>query len=220
MTPASRPVLVFIVDDHPLVREWLSALLREEADLEVCGEAEERGAALAAMSRRPPDIAIVDLSLKGSSGLDLIKDLALHLPEVRVVVLSMHEEVFYAERALRAGARGYVMKRESTGQIVAAIRQVHAGKIYADPALLAALAERIVGRPGENASSPEILSDRELDVFRRLGEGHSPRRIADDFGISLKTVQTYYARIREKLGLSDGAELVRAAVRWTEGRRP
>ena len=220
MTGPGRPVRVFIVDDHPLVREWLAALLGEQPDLKVCGQAAESGAALSAMLREPPDIAIVDLSLKGASGLDLIKDLAARLPSVRVVVLSMHEEAFYAERAFRAGARGYVMKRESTGQIVAAIRLVHEGKLYGDPALLAALAERIVGRPAEAAPTPESLSDRELDVFRRLGEGHTTRRIADDLQISLKTVQTYCARIREKLGLSDGAELVRAAVRWAAGARP
>lgn len=216
MSARQGPVRVFIVDDHPLVREWLAALLREQPDLTVCGQAEEGGAALAGMLREPPDIAIVDLSLKGASGLDLIREVSARLPGVRVIVLSMHEEVFYAERALRAGARGYVMKRESTGQIVAAIRQVNAGKVYGDPALLAALAERLVGRPQEDAALPESLSDRELEVFRRLGRGHSTRRVADDLGISLKTVQTYCARIREKLGLSDGAELVRAAIRWTE----
>ncbi|MFN7990491.1 MAG: response regulator transcription factor [Thermoanaerobaculia bacterium] len=217
MIAPEKRVRVFIVDDHPLVREWLGALLGEQPDLQVCGQAEESVTALAEMLRDPPDIAIVDLTLKGGSGLDLIKDLTARLPSVRAIVLSMHEEVFYAERALRAGARGYVMKRESTSQIVAAIRQVNAGKVYGDPSLLSALAERIVGRPSEAASSPESLSDRELEVFRRLGGGHSTRRIADDLQISLKTVQTYCVRIREKLGLSDGAELVRAAVRWTEG---
>ncbi len=216
-----RPVRIFIVDDHPLVREWLASLLRLQPDLEICGEADNQASALAAMTATLPDVAIVDLSLKSGSGLDLIKDLRSRLPAVPVVVLSMHEEISDIERALRAGARGYVMKRESTHQIVAAIRQVHAGKIYADPAVLAALAERMVGRsPEEISASPEILSDRELDVFRRLGEGHSTRRIADDLKLSLKTVQTYYARIREKLGLADAAELMRAAVRWNEGKRP
>ncbi|HWA08084.1 MAG TPA: response regulator transcription factor [Opitutaceae bacterium] len=212
---------IFIVDDHPLVRDWLASLLRLQSDLEVCGEAGDPVRALAAMAANPPDVAIVDLSFKSGSGLDLIKDLRSRLPSTRVLVLSMHEEIGDIERALRAGARGYVMKRESTSQIVSAIRQVHAGKIYADPAVLAALAERMVGRsPDEAPASPEALSDRELDVFRRLGEGHSTRRIADDLKIGLKTVQTYYARIREKLGLTDAAELVRAAVRWNEGKRP
>lgn len=216
----TAPLRLFLVDDHPLVREWLGNLLRLQPDWEVCGESGDCADALAAMMADPPDIAIVDLSLQRGSGLDLIKDLRLHLPDTKSVVLSMHEEIGDVERALRAGARGYVMKRESTHQIVAAIRQVHAGQIYAEPAVLAALAARVIGRPAEQSATPEALSDRELDVFRRLGEGHSTRRIADELGISLKTVQTYYARIREKLALADSAELVRAAVRWQERTRP
>lgn len=218
MTP--RPLRIFLVDDHPLVREWLGNLLRLQPDWEVCGESGDNAHALAAMMADPPDIAIVDLSLQRGSGLDLIKDLRLHLPNTKALVLSMHEEIGDVERALRSGARGYVMKRESTHQIVAAIRQVHAGQIYAEPAVLAALAERVIGRPAEQTATTEALSDRELDVFRRVGEGHSTRRIADELGISLKTVQTYYARIREKLALADSAELVRAAVRWQERTRP
>jgi len=213
-------IRVFIVDDHPLVREWLGSLLRLQPDLDVCGEASDPVPALAAMISAPPDVAVVDLSLKRGSGLQLIKDLRAQLPETRVLVLSMHEEISDIERALRAGARGYVMKRESTGQIVAAIRQVHAGKIYADAAVLTSLAERMVGRPPESlAATPEVLSDRELDVFRRLGEGHSTRRISEDLHLGLKTVQTYCVRIREKLNLADAAELVRAAVRWVESHR-
>jgi DNA-binding NarL/FixJ family response regulator len=214
-------VRVFMVDDHPLVREWLGSLLRLQPDLEVCGEAGDPAVALAAMLASPPDVAIVDLSLKRGSGLELIKSLREQLPAVQPLVLSMHEEISDVERALRAGARGYVMKRESTSQIVTAIREVHAGRIYADAAILAALAGRMVGRPAQAVpATPETLSDRELDVFRRLGEGHSTRRIADDLRLSVKTVQTYYARIREKLGLADAAELMRAAVRWQESKRP
>jgi DNA-binding NarL/FixJ family response regulator len=216
-----RRLRVFIADDHPFVREWLGSLLRLQPDLEVCGEAGDPAHALAAMKAAPPDVAVVDLSLGPGSGLELIKELRTELPAVPVVVLSMHEEINDIERALRAGARGYVMKRESTSQIVTAIRQVHAGKIYADAAVLTALAERMVGRSqDEKPASPEILSDRELDVFRRLGEGHSTRRIAEELRISLKTVQTYYARIREKLGVADASGLIRAAVRWQENKRP
>jgi DNA-binding NarL/FixJ family response regulator len=217
MNPRLR---VFIVDDHPLVREWLGSLLRLQQDLEVCGEADDPAQALAAMKAAPPDVAVVDLSLKRGSGLDLIKDLRSHLPTLPVLVLSMHEEIGDVERAMRAGARGYVMKRDSTGQIVPAIRQVHEGKFYADASVLSALAERMVGRsPQQKAATPAVLSDRELEVFRRMGEGHSSRRIAEDLRISLKTVQTYHARIREKLGLANASELMRAAVRWREGRR-
>jgi DNA-binding NarL/FixJ family response regulator len=214
------PIRVFILDDHPLVREWLGNLLRLQPDLEVSGEAGDAARGLAAMLATPPDVAIVDLLLPWGSGLDLIKDLRSQLPNTQVLVLSMREEIGDVERALRAGARGYVMKRQSTREILTAIRQVHAGTLYADPAVLGALAERVAGQThGKDPRSPEILSDRELEVFRRLGEGHSTRRIADDLNISLKTVQTYYARVREKLGLADAAELVRAAVRWNDGLR-
>ncbi|HSY53389.1 MAG TPA: response regulator transcription factor [Opitutaceae bacterium] len=215
MTPPQTRI--FIVDDHPLVREWLANLLRQQPDLEVNGQAEDAASGLAAMIADPPDVAIVDLSLKTSSGLDLIKDLTEHLPGIQIIVLSMHEEIFYAERALRAGARGYVMKRESTDHMIEAIRTVQAGRIYANAQLLARLAERMVGHTA--AASPgdvETLSDRELDVFRRLGEGQTTRRIAEELHLSIKTVQAYCARIKEKLRLANGAELVREAVRWTE----
>ncbi|MGA2444547.1 MAG: response regulator transcription factor [Opitutaceae bacterium] len=212
---------IFLVDDHPLVREWLGHLLRLEPDMEVCGEADTPSAALSAMALQRPEVAIVDLSLQHGSGLDLIKDLRASLPATQVIVLSMHEEIGDVERALRAGARGYVMKRESTSQIVNAIRQVQAGHVYANAEVLAQLAERMIGRPmDEPPATPEALSDRELDVFRRLGAGHSTRRIAEDLGVSLKTVQTYCARIKEKLGLGDGSELMRAAMRWNEAGRP
>ncbi|HXA14311.1 MAG TPA: response regulator transcription factor, partial [Opitutaceae bacterium] len=143
MTPPQTRI--FIVDDHPLVREWLANLLRQQPDLEVNGQAEDAASGLAAMIADPPDVAIVDLSLKTSSGLDLIKDLTEHLPGIQIIVLSMHEEIFYAERALRAGARGYVMKRESTDHMIEAIRTVQAGRVYANAQLLARLAERMVG---------------------------------------------------------------------------
>ncbi len=213
------PIRVFLVDDHPLVREWLGNLLRLEPDFDVCGQADDSAPALAAMTAQPPDVAIVDLSLKHGSGLELIKNLRVHVPSARVLVLSMHEEISDVERALRAGALGYVMKRESTGQIVAAIRQVHSGKLYADPAVLAALTERSLARPPGAPSTPESLSDRELEVFRRIGAGHSTRRIADELNIGMKTVQTYHVRIREKLGLADAAELTLAAIRWLESQK-
>lgn len=217
---SARRLRIFLVDDHPLVREWLASILRLQADLEICGEAGDPVEALSAMTLAPPDVAVVDLSLKRGSGLELIKDLRIHVPSTRVLVLSMHEDISDIERTLRAGAMGYVMKRESTGKIVAAIRQVHSGKLYADGAVLAALAERSIARqPAAATATPEALSDRELDVFRRLGSGHSTRRIADDLNIGIKTVQTYYARIREKLGFADATELMRAAVRWHEEQK-
>jgi len=215
--PKQPSVRVFIVDDHPLVREWLANLLRQQPDLTVCGHAEDPASALSAIAAAPPDVAIVDLSLKGGSGMDLIKDLTAQFPKVAIVVLSMHEEIYYAERALRAGARAYVMKRESTGQIIEAIRQVLTGQVYANPEILARLAARMVGRGSKAArGSVEGLSDRELEVFRRLGQGQATRHISEELHLSIKTVQAYCARIKEKLGLANGAELVREAVRWVE----
>ncbi|HLP25623.1 MAG TPA: response regulator transcription factor [Acidobacteriota bacterium] len=209
-------IRIFLVDDHPLVREWLEQLLRGEPGFEVVGQAEDAAAAFAAMRGNPPHIAIVDLTLRSGTGLDLIKDLRAQLPAVQVIVLSMHEELAQVERALRAGAAGYVMKRESTTRIVEAIRTVRSGNVYANPEVLARLAERMVGRR-QTTGSVDALSDRELEVFRRMGEGHATKRIATDLGVSMKTIQEYQARIKDKLGLADAAELMRAAVRWTEG---
>lgn len=211
---------IFIVDDHTLVREWLANLLRQEPDFEVCGQADTAAVALAGMQEQAPSVAIVDLSLKGGSGLDLIKDLHRLCPGTQIVVLSMHEEIYYVERAMRAGARGYVTKRDSTHRIVEAIRAVLAGKVYAQPALLAQLTERLIGQ-GDRASghNVELLSDRELEVFRRMGEGQATRKIAAEMGVSMKTVQAYCARIKEKLGLGNISELVREAVRWVESSR-
>jgi DNA-binding NarL/FixJ family response regulator len=227
-----RPIRVFIVDDHPLVREWLGNLLRLEEDIEVVGEADEPESAMAAISNMAampeavPDVVVVDLSLKRGSGLDLIKaicasgDNALsqssRQTNIRALVLSMHEEVGDVERALKAGARGYVMKRESTSQIVNAIRQVHSGKIFLAPEVAARLAERVDSYAQNPAASPDALSDRELEVFRRIGMGHSTRRIAEDLGVGQKTIQTYCARIKEKMGLNDGSELLRSAVQAHE----
>ncbi|MDQ6684837.1 MAG: response regulator transcription factor [Pseudomonadota bacterium] len=211
----STAIRVFLVDDHPLVRDWLKSLLQMEADVVVSGEADDAGAALAAMIADPPDIAVVDLSLRRSSGLDLIKSLRGQLPEVRVLVLSMHDEIAYVERALRAGARGYVMKGESSSQIVPAIRRIHSGSIYATPDVFSRLAERLAGKPPIDVEvTVDVLSDRELEVFRRLGDGQTTRRIAEDLHVSQKTVQTYCARIKEKIGLGDSAGLNMAAIRW------
>jgi len=212
---------VYIVDDHPFVREWLGNLLALEADFQVAGQAGDPVEALAAMTAQPPDVAVVDLTLKRGSGLELIKGLRVQAPTVAIVVLSMHEEITDIERAFRAGATGYVMKHESTGQIVEAIRQVRAGRIFANPDVLAQLTSRLMSRSARETASPgEVLSDRELEVFRRLGEGKSTRDICESLGLSLKTVQTYCARIKEKLGLGDGQELARVAFSWHEREHP
>lgn len=216
---ANESIRVFLVDDHPLVRDWLKALLQTEQDFHVTGEADEQAVALSAMSENPPDIAVVDLSLRRGSGLELIKAMRSKLPNVRVLVLSMHEEIGDVERALRAGARGYVMKGASSGQIVPAIRWVHSGKIYATPEVFSKLAERVTQKFTNDSNEADLLSDRELEVFRRLGEGQTTRRIAEELYVSQKTIQTYCARIKEKIGLDDSAELALAEIRWRELNR-
>ena len=216
----TRPrIRVYIVDDHALVREWLGNMLRLEKDIEVVGDAAEPAIGLAEMEKLLPDIAVVDLSLKYGSGIDLIKAITERLPAIRPLVLSMHEETSDVQRALRAGARGYVMKADATRQIVPAIRQVNAGKVFADPQVLAQLAERMVGRKQQPVNPIEQLSDRELEVFRRMGSGHSTRRIADDLNVSQKTVQTYCARIKEKMSLGDGRELLQAAIKLHQDQK-
>ncbi len=210
---------VFLVDDHPLVREWLTNLINQQADLAVCGEAESAPQAMAAIAAAKPDVAVVDLSLKDSSGIELIKSLKQCHPNVAVLVLSMHDESLYAERALRAGARGYIMKRETTRKVVTAIRQVLEGKLCVSEQIAAAMAEKFVGgRPAASESPFALLSDRELEVFQFLGQGRETKQIADDLHISLKTVQAYCDRIKEKLNLASATELRREAVRWEEQR--
>ena len=213
----NRSASVFLVDDHPLVREWLANLLRQQPDLAVCGEAGNVAAALEGIARTKPAVAIVDLSLSDRWGLDLIKQLASSLPETRVIVLSMHDEKLYAERVMRAGARGYVMKRETAKVIVAAIRQVLVGELYLSNAVQTLFAERFVdgGRPA-GASPIDTLSDRELEVFRLLGQGLPTRQIALSLGLSMKTIHSYYGRVREKLQLANASALTREAICWCE----
>jgi len=213
----TRKRSVFLVDDHPLVREWLANLIQQQPDLVVCGEAATRAQALRAISELKPNVAIVDIALKDSSGLELIKDLTEACPDIAVLVLSMHDESHYAERALRAGAKGYIMKRETTRKVIAAIRQVLDGKLYISDAVAAAMAAQFVSAKNLPADSPvEQLSDRELEVFELLGEGRGTRQIAEALGLSVKTVQAYCARMKEKLRLSGATELLREAVRWSE----
>jgi DNA-binding NarL/FixJ family response regulator len=206
---------VFLVDDHPLVREWLTTLINQQKDLVVCGEADDAPRALQAIESLQPDVAVVDVTLTSGSGIELVKDLKRVAPKVAVVVLSMHDEALYAERAFRAGARGYVMKRETTRKIIAAIHEVLNGRIYVSEEYRTSLTEKLIqGKAGD--SPVDLLSDRELEVFRRLGQGQETRRIGEALGISMKTVQVYCARIKEKLNLANATELLREAMRWLE----
>ena len=210
---------VFLVDDHPLVREWLTNLINKRPDLRVCGEAGTAPEAFQRIGERMPDIAIIDITLASGSGIELIKDLHANYPAVDVLVLTMHDEKVYALRALRAGARGYVMKCEATTKVIQAIRSVLEGKLYVSDRVTALMAEKFAEHsPNENGSPIELLSDRELEVFQLLGRGLSTRQIADQLHISFKTVQAFCARIKEKLGLDNINELLREAVRWQENQ--
>ena len=207
---------ILLVDDHPLVREWLASLINQQPDLAISGEAESVREALDYLAKAAPDLAIIDLSLKESSGLDLIKTMKASYPNVGMIVLSMHDERHYAERAIRAGARGYVMKRETTKKIIAAIHQVLAGRLGVSEEVAALFAERFVDNRSRSGTPVEELSDRELEVFRLLGSGMDTRSIATRLEISIKTVQAYCARIKDKLNLANATELLREAVRWNE----
>ena len=208
---------VFIVDDHSLVREGLTNLINSQSDLMVCGEAKDSSEAIDAITKELPDVAIIDISLTNESGLELIKSLAKQFPQVAVVVLSMHDETLYAERALRAGARGYVMKHETSKSVLASIRRVIAGDIYVSERIVNRMALRLTSARRRAASSPvERLSDRELEIFRLLGQGRTPSEIARDLNLSLKTVQAYCARAKEKFGVTSLTELLRAAIRWDD----
>ena len=209
---------VLVVDDHPLVREWLTNLINQQPDMTVCAQADDVPEALATITASTPDVAIVDLSLKSSSGLELITELKVRLPDLAVLVLSMHDESLYAERALRAGARGYIMKRETTSNVITAIRQVARGEHYLSKSCATLLAGRLV-QSSATAAPLERLSDREIKIFELLGQGYATRQIADTLGISTNTVKVYYGRIKEKLNLATATELLREALRWHESRK-
>jgi DNA-binding NarL/FixJ family response regulator len=219
MTARSRPdrdkARVFLVDDHPLVREWLSQLIQSQGDLAVCGEAEDAPEALRKIEQSKPDIVIADISLKDSHGLELVKDLQAWRASLPVLVLSMHDESLYGERVLRAGAKGYITKQEATKKILQAIRQVLDGGIYISENLAARMVSTMVMGRGETRKSPmERLTDRELEVFSLIGKGQGTRRVASELHLGIKTVESYRARIKEKLGLKDGTELLQQAIQW------
>jgi len=211
---------ILLVDDHPLVREWLTNLINEELDLEVCGETETARDAIGLIGTLSPQVVIVDISLGGGSGLELIKDIKAQHPQVSTIVLSMHDESLYAERAMRAGAAGYIMKREATSKVLDALRTVLAGRLFYSNAVNSLLAQKLVQGQTEKPTAIETLSDRELEVFRLLGCGQSTRQISEQMHISFKTVQAYCARIKEKLNLANINELIFHAVRWHESQQP
>jgi DNA-binding NarL/FixJ family response regulator len=208
---------IFIVDDHPLVREWLAILINQQSDLKICGEAESAAEGLSLIAAAKPHVAIVDISMEGGSGIDLIKQIKAACPDVAVLVLSMHDERTYVERALHAGARGYIMKREATKNVLPAIRCVVEGKLFLTEKVARMIAEKFVeGKTPATSPPEELLSARELQVFELLGRGYSTRQIAEELRVGFKTVQTFRARIKEKLKLSSAAELLHKAMRWRD----
>lgn len=210
---------IFIVDDHPIMRRGYASLIGREADLTVCGEAGSAQEALAAIGRCGTELAIIDISLGGMSGIELIKHIRALYPQVLILVVSMHDETLYAERALAAGARGYLMKSEVDKTVIEAIRRILAGSYYlSDEMSTRFFAQLGGGRRASDATSPvSRLSDRELEIFELLGQGRSTAEIAEALMISSKTVETHRARIKGKLGLASGRELLRHAVQWVNG---
>lgn len=206
---------VFVVDDHPIVRQGLAMMINAEADMVVCGEAQEAQRAFKSIVESKPDLVIVDISLSGPDGLELLKRIRAELPELPILVLSMHDELTYAERALRARANGYIMKQEAPEKVLVAIRRVLGGGIYLSDRMANKLLQQYVGNvPVIGQPRFAELSDRELEVFRLIGDGLGTREIADRLGVSVKTIEAHQAHIKDKLGYRTGRELVQQAISW------
>ncbi len=206
---------VLIVDDHPLMRQGLAQLVNQQPDLTVCGEAEDVPEALQKTTDLKPDVVIVDLSLKGSDGIELIRNLHSRNAQLPLLVLSMHDEALYAERALKAGARGYIMKQEATNQVLSGLRRVLSGEIHVSHRVSSKIVQSLVGGSDVSERSPvERLSDREFEVFRKIGGGATTKEIAAELGLSVKTIETHCAHIKKKLCLHSQRELVQHAIQW------
>lgn len=206
---------VFVVDDHPIVRQGLALLINQEPDLSVSGEAEEAHTALKRIAASSPDVVIVDISLNGPDGLEVIKAIRASDPSLPLLVLSMHDEAVYAERALRAGANGYIMKQEATETVLVALRRILNREIYVSERVANKLLHQFISGTATAKRSPvSDLTDRELEVFRLIGEGHGTRQIAEELHLSVKTVESYQAHLKEKLSLRSGRELVQHAIQW------
>jgi DNA-binding NarL/FixJ family response regulator len=218
--PVAARSTVFIVDDHPIVRQGLALLINREPDLQVCGDAADANSALRLIEATKPDVAVVDISLSGPDGIDLLKNIRVSCSHLPVLILSMLDEMLYAERALRAGANGYIMKQEATEKVLIAIRRILGGGIYLSDRMSNKMLHRFVGDiPPESRSPVAGLTDRELEVFRLIGTGHGTRQIAEELHISVKTVESYQAHIKDKLSLRNSRELVQRAVQWTIGEK-
>ncbi len=218
--PASAKKRIFLLEDHCVVREGLRLYLQQEPDMEVCGEASEAAAALDAIEKLQPDAVVSDVSLPGMNGIEFLKNLKARFPSIPAVVLSMHHESVYAERALRAGALGYVMKKESTAVVVKALRKALAGDYYVSDKVTGSIFHKALLKPGAGKMSEpspvDLLSDRELEVFELLGAGKSTRDIAEALRLSPKTVESHRAHIKEKLHLDTATEMLQHATLWVE----
>jgi len=217
---AQEKTKVFLVDDHPIVRDGLKTLIERRENYVVCGEAEDAKCALKGVKESDPDVVITDISLKESDGLELTKDLRVRYPDLPVIVLSIHEESTYAERALRAGAQGYLMKEVASDNIMDALKTVLQGELYISSTMAKRFLHKLVrGKAAEIQSPVETLSDRELEIFKLIGQGIKASQIAERLHLSVKTVETYRARIKEKLDLADAGELLQFAIKWASNNQ-
>ena len=213
MIPSRATSRIIIVDDHPILREGLAQLIDQQKDLSVCGQFAEAAGAFDALASLKPDLALIDISLKGRSGVELVKNIKAHYPKLLVLVLSMHDESLYAERVLRAGASGYIMKQEASEKVLEAIRKVLAGEIYLSETMGAKLMRQLIGGSRNvTGSVMERLSDRELEVFGLIGQGRGTREIAEQLHLSVKTIESHRTHIKEKLNLKNATELVHRAI--------
>ena len=222
MSTRNQTTRVMIVDDHPLVRSGIRSLIQLEDDLEVCGEAEDHAGALELIATEKPDMVLVDISLKNSNGLNLLRDIAQNYPGVTTLAVSMHDEYTYAFRCLKAGAKGYIMKQEGTEKILEAIRCVLEGKTYLSPAMTQSAVEQLGQGKAAGASPVEVLSNRELELFQLTGQGREIAEIAEIMNISPRTVEVHRSHIKKKLGLRTSTDIFQAAYEWlrTSGLQP
>jgi DNA-binding NarL/FixJ family response regulator len=208
---------IYIIDDHPIMVEGLKELINVERDMRVVGSSDDWHVALQEVQKIHPDLIILDVTLKDANGIEVLKNLKIHVPQIKVLMLSMHDESLYAMRSLKAGAQGYIMKQEAVDKILGAIRQVIAGEVYLSDTMSKRTMFQLLGRGGTRSGSPlEDLSDRELEVFTLIGQGCTTRQISEKLHLSIKTVETHRAHIKEKLNLKNSTELVQHAIHWRE----
>ena len=218
-TMSKKKTRILVVDDHPIVRQGFAQLINSEEDLEMAAEAGDVAEAMEALRKHQPDFAIVDISLKGGNGIDLTKSMLAEIPKLPVLIISMHDEGLYVERVLRAGARGYLMKQEATEQVIGAIRKILKGELYVSERMGEALIHKFVSGQSTTGSVLENFSDRELEVLQLVGQGRGTRQIAEELHVSVKTIESHYAKIKEKLNLKTANELIQYAVKWFHSDR-